>query len=210
VHKMIPMLHTEQERALELQVDEPENENILWIGETGFEADADKLIVVVDEFRSGHECLTCLAKDIRMVSADKQVSFVACPECAGIGRRPKVGNKAITVKCTDCDGKGAVPCPECGGRGGLIAIPQKSEGSPQTGKIVSIGPHVPIGKRKVGDRVMFSSYSGSRYDVTCKRDDGSEAATELRILRDDEVLTKLYGFLKFRNLKRSMALHTNA
>lgn len=86
-----------------------ETENVIWVGETGFEADADKLTILVDEFRSGYECQTCFAKDIRMVSADKQVSFIVCRECKGKGRRPKAGNKSLEVKCSDCEGSGAIP-----------------------------------------------------------------------------------------------------
>lgn len=187
-----------------------ESENIIWVGETGFEADADKLIILIDEFRSGHECLTCLAKDIRMVTADRQVSFIQCDECKGKGRRHKVGNKSILVKCTECDGLGAVPCPDCGGRGGLIAVPKESEGAPTTGKIVSIGPLVAEGKRKLADRVMFASFAGNQYDLNAKKSTGEEVEIHLRILRDDEVLTKLHGgSLKVRTLKKAMALHTN-
>jgi len=186
-----------------------ESENIIWIGETGFESDADKLIVLIDDFASGYECQTCLAKDLRMVAQDKQVSFVTCRECGGKGRRPKVGNESIEVKCYECDEKGVVPCPDCGGRGGLIAIPRQSEGAPTTGKIVSIGPDVRKGKRKVGDRVMFSSYAGNQYDVKGKTADGAEKEVHLRILRDEEVLTRLHGVLKLRQVRRAMALHTN-
>lgn len=190
-----------------------ETPNIIWIGETGFEADADKLVVLVDEFRSGYECLTCLAKDIRSFGeggATRQISMVGCPECEGNGKRPKAGNPSITVKCTECEGKGVVPCPDCGGRGGLIATPKQSEGAPTTGKIVSVGPLVAEGKRQIGDRVMFSSYAGNEYIVNGKLRDGTEKQVSLRILRDEEVLTRIHGILKLRALKKSMALHTMA
>lgn len=190
-----------------------ETENIIWIGETGFEADADKLVILVDEFRSGYECLTCLAKDIRSFGEGgetKQISMVPCPECHGNGKRPKAGNPNLLVKCSECEGKAVVPCPDCGGRGGLVATPKQSEGAPTTGKIASIGPHVPAGKRQIGERVMFSSYSGNRYDVTGKLRDGKEKEVELRILRDDEVLVRVHGILKLRQVKKAMALHTLA
>jgi co-chaperonin GroES (HSP10) len=186
-----------------------ETENVLWVGETGFEADADKIIVVVDEHRSGFECLTCLAKDIRMVGLNTQVSFVPCKECDGKGKRPKVGNKSIEVKCTECDGAGAVPCPDCGGKGGTLATPDNTKDAPTTGKIVSIGPLVPAGKRKLGDRVMFTSYCGSRYDVKLRLDNGSEKPVQLRILRDEEVVAKLHGRqLELRALKGARSLYT--
>jgi co-chaperonin GroES (HSP10) len=188
-----------------------ESENIIWIGETGFEADADKLMVLVDDFSSGHECARCKAKDIRTRGTgetQKQVSVIKCPECGGHGKRAKVGNKNIEVRCTDCDGEGIISCPDCGGRGGLIAIPKKSEGIPTTGRIVSIGPLVPVGKRKLGDRVMFSSYAGSHYDVSGKTPQGAEKEVNLRIVRDDEVMAKLYGVLTLRQLKSAKALYT--
>lgn len=190
-----------------------ETPNVIWIGETGFEADADKLIILVDEFRSGYECLTCLAKDIRSFGeggATKQISMVTCPECSGNGKRPKAGNPNLTVKCSECEGKGVVPCPDCGGRGGLVATPKQTEGAPTTGKIVSIGPKVEEGKRGIGDRVMFSSYAGNEYVVNGKLADGTEKQVALRILRDEEVLTRIHGILKLRQVKKAMALHTLA
>jgi|GEM_PF-6030913 len=188
-----------------------ETDNVIWIGETGFEADAEKLVILVDEFRSGYECPTCLAKDIRAyggVGNARQISMVPCPDCSGKGKRPKAGNPNLEVKCSECSGTGAIPCPDCGGKGGLIATPKQSEGAPTTGKIVSIGPLVPADKRKLGDRVMFSSYAGNQYNVTGKLADGTEKEISLRILRDDEVLTKLHGILKLRQVKKAMALHT--
>lgn len=81
---------------------------------------------------------------------------------------------------------------------------------PTTGRIVSIGPLVPAGKRKLNDRVMFSSYAGNQYDVTGKTPDGAEKAIHLRIIRDEEVLQKIYGILELRQVKKAMALHTNS
>jgi co-chaperonin GroES (HSP10) len=190
-----------------------ETPNVMWIGEMGLEADADKLVVLVDEFRSGYECLTCLAKDIRSFGeggATRQVSMVPCPECLGNGKLPKAGNPKLEVKCSECEAKGVVPCPDCGGRGGLVATPKQNESSPTTGKIVSIGPLVPEGKRAAGDRVLFSSYAGTRHDVGAKTREGKERTFELRIIRDDEVLMKIHGVLKLRQLKAMQALYTNA
>ena len=136
--------------------------------------------------------------------------MVPCPECLGTGKRLKAGNPNLTVRCSECEAKGVIPCPDCGGRGGLVATPKQNEGSPTTGKIVSIGPLVPEEKRKVGDRVLFSSYAGTRHDVGAKTREGKEKTFELRIIRDDEVLMKIHGLLKLRQLKGMIALHTNA
>jgi co-chaperonin GroES (HSP10) len=187
-----------------------EEPNIIWVGETGFEADGDKLVVLVDEFRSGFECARCLAKDIRLVGQNTQVSFVKCEECAGKGKRPKVGNKEILVNCSECNSSGAIPCPDCGGKGGTIATPKNTEGAPTTGRIVSIGPLIPEGKRKLGDRVMFASYAGNEYGLKAKKKTGEEKEITLRILRDEEVICKMHGVLKLKDQKSARALYTNA
>ena len=191
-----------------------ETENIIWVGHTGFEAEGDNLIVLLDEFSSGYECLKCKGADIRLEGnsefTQKQVSYVACDQCAGNGKRPKVGNADILVKCTDCDGRGAVPCPECKGTGTLgVAIPEDSKGAPTTGTIVSLGLDLTVPVRKLGDRVIFSSYAGHQYDLTGKDKTGVEKKVFLRFLKNSDILGRVYGQLEYRAVRRAMALHTN-
>ena len=203
----------------EVKAQEPglvfETENIVWIGETGFESYYDNLIVLMDEFNSGFECAKCKGADIRTEGGDmytqKQVSYIVCDQCGGKGKRPKVGNADILVNCTDCGGRGSVPCPECGGTGTTgIAIPDQSKGAPTTGKIVSVGPDVTKELFKLGDRVMFSSYSGHQYDVTGKDKGGAEKKIGLRFLKQSDILSRVYGVLEYRAVRKAMALYTNS
>ena len=187
-----------------------ENENIIWVGETGFEADADRVIVLIDEFKSGYECLKCGGKDVRKLHG-QEVSVIPCPDCGGKGTRPKAGNAKLEVKCSECDGEKVVPCPDCKGKGGALIIPEKNEGAPATGRILSIGPLVPAGKRKLGERVMFGSWQGMEYGITGKmRTTGEEKTVNIRILRDEEIACKLHGVLKLKDQKSARALYTNA
>jgi co-chaperonin GroES (HSP10) len=187
-------------------------QNIIWIGGTGFEADWDQVVVLQDEFRSGLECPVCLDKDVRMVSGNKQVSFISCPECAGMGRRPKAGNAKLTVKCSDCEGVGSIPCPACGGTGGKdgkgIVIPDSAKGMPKTGEVVSIGPKVEPGRYEIGMRVMYPSFAGHLYTVKKRTATGTEEVA-LMFLNQTSIISRLHGMLEFRDMKVSRALYTN-
>lgn len=191
----------------------PENENIVWVGQAGFEADRDRLIVLQDEFRSGYECQTCMNQNKRTIPGNslyeqKEVSTVSCQACLGKGKRPKAGNPSLEVSCSDCESRGYVVCPDCGGRGGLLVMAEKSEGRPTTGTIVSIGPDV--AGRKRGEKVIYPSHAGHAYDLEAVKQDGTKVKVVLVILRDQEILSKMYGILEQNQVKRSAALHTAA
>src|SRR5215472_14269338 len=120
-----------------------------WIkfGTFEMEAHGDRVIVVQDDFKFGTECVTCGAKDIRMISQTDQRSVVPCPECNGNGHYPKKMKDGISVKmkCANCEARGWIICPDCQGTGveeGLIAHPKNREERPTTGTIYSVGERV--------------------------------------------------------------------
>jgi hypothetical protein len=181
--------------------------NIVWIGEAGFEAHADRVIVLQDDYRSGFECPTCLDQGKHTVSG-KEVSTVRCEVCQGTGKRPKAGNAELKVRCTDCSGEGWIVCPDCGGKGGTIVLAENTKGRPTTGTIVSIGPEVTRWKR--GEKCIYPNFSGHAYDLKGFTKNGQVAEVILVILRDEEILSHMYGTLEQNQVKRSAALHTNA
>lgn len=181
--------------------------NVIWIGAAGFEADNDKLIILQDTYRSGYECQTCFDENKHTLEG-REVSTVSCLECHGEGRRPKAGNADLTVKCSECGGQGWKVCPECKGKGGSIVMPEKEKGRPTTGTIVSIGPEVK--NRKLGDKVIYPSFAGHAYDLTAVTRQGKQVEVVLVILRDSEILSRMYGTLEQNQVKRSAALHTVA
>lgn len=189
--------------------DKPEivNDNIVWVGAAGFEADNDRLIILQDAHRSGYECKTCMDEN-KHTYEGREVSTVACTECSGEGRRPKAGNAALTVKCAECDGRGWKVCPDCNGKGGAIILADKDKNRPTTGTIVSIGPDVK--NRKRGDKVIYPSFAGHAYDLTAVTEKGKSVEVVLVILRDSEILSRMYGSLEQNAVKRSAALHTVA
>src|SRR5437879_362950 len=138
------------------------NQNIIWVGQAGFEADNDRVIVLQDDYRSGFECVTCLDEGKHTVEG-REVSTIACEVCHGEGTRPKAGNAELSVRCSDCEGRGWIVCPECGGKGGTIVIADDQKGRPTTGTIVSLGPDVK--NRERGQKVIYPSFAGHAYDL---------------------------------------------
>lgn len=183
------------------------NENIVWVGAAGFEADNDRLIILQDDYRSGYECPECLDKNKRTIGG-KEVSTVVCPSCDGTKLRPKAGNPNLQVKCSECEGEGWVVCPTCNGKGGTIVVAENAKGRPTTGTIVSIGPDVK--NRNRGDKVIYPSFAGHAYDLTGVTEQGRTKEVVLVILRDSEILSRMYGSLEQNAVKRSAALHTVA
>jgi co-chaperonin GroES (HSP10) len=184
------------------------DENVIWVGAAGFEAHADRLIILQDDYRSGFECKTCLDEGKRTLNG-KEVSTITCNECGGVGRRPKAGNPDMKVKCSECNGEGWIVCPDCGGKGGAIVIPEKDKGRPTTGTIVSIGPEVQYPWKR-GDKCIYPSFAGHAYDLEGLDQKRKVVKVTLVILRDSEILSRMVGALEQNQVKRSAALHTVA
>jgi co-chaperonin GroES (HSP10) len=196
-------------RAMEPKALEPaEPSNIIWVGNTGFEASDDHLIVVQDEHKSGFECPVCLDKEHRQAKGGfdgKTESIVDCDNCDGKGRYTKGQNE---IRCTICDGSGKVPCAACRGTGsaGGIVIPESTKGRPTTGVVMSVGEN--ITKYKLGDRVCYPSFAGHAFDLTGVDPEGKTVERTLVIHIERDILAKVHGTLEKRMVKKSMALHT--
>lgn len=168
---------------------------IFQIGSVGLESLVDRVLVLVDEYRSGYECGVCGGKQ-----------KIHCHNCDGKGTYRK---GETDFKCSRCEGKGAVDCPSCQGKGveeGGIVIPDEAQNRPQSGVIVSVGELVGRGVQrlfgsvpvqtseqrsplKVGDKVLFGRFAG--HDIKLNTTDGKEL--ELRILNESECLTRIHG-----------------
>lgn len=183
--------------------------NVFWVGLTGFEARGERIAIREDEHKSGYECLRCMDKEHRTLDG-KTVSVLTCEACNGEGKRAKAGNADLTVKCSDCEARGFIPCPDCRGTGTStgIVIPESSKGEPATGTVVSVGPDA---KRYViGDRVMFPSYSGHRSNLKAKnKKTGQEEKVKLRLIDEGDVVCQLYGELEMKSFDGTQALYTN-
>lgn len=135
-----------------------------------------------------------------------------CPDCSGKGgaiiladnskNRPTTGTivsigPEVGRKCLVCGGTGdnsrfkvepAVPTSVC-----LIC------------KGLGLTP-----TRKRGDRVIYPSFAGHAYDLSAITAKGKTVEVVLVILRDSEIISRMYGMLEQNQVKRSAALHTVA
>lgn len=184
--------------------------NIVWMGNTGFEAGDDRLIVIQDDFKSGYECEVCGDKEHRTIrggETGKTVSVVDCENCKGEGSYKKGDN---TIRCVHCGGSGKVICPACEGKGSpTIVLAEDDKGRPTTGVVMSVGRGVD--KYHIGDRVCYPSFAGHAFDLT-----GLDPVTNKTVERtlvihiERDILARVHGTLEKRMVKKSMALHTNA
>jgi DnaJ-class molecular chaperone len=171
--------------------------NVITLGQASFEAFFNRIIVLEDEYRSGYECPRCEGKDIR-----REISYVVCDGCDGRGTSAVV-KEAV---CKVCHGDGVMVCPDCKGKGAMIVVPDDATLRPTTGTVVSKGETAK--HWELGDKVIFPSSVGHRYVIGGKTKDGREIKKAIIILRDEEVMCRMYGSLEQRAVKKSMALHT--
>lgn len=162
----------------------------------------DRVLVLMDGYRSGRECLKC---------EGKMHLGVKCEYCKGT----KFHNaKEENGSCRDCEvgtsdlrrSLGFEPCDLCKGTGtSSIIIPEDSQTRPTTGKIVGIGAlcgkiridgqwiDLPEdAKVKKGDRVIFTNFSGNEYELP----DGKGNKVKFRLLKEVELMGRLHGVEK--------------
>src|ERR1700744_1774011 len=152
-------------------VDVAKSKNIVFTvaNKIAVEAVEDKIIVRLDEFRSGFECKTCGGSGIE-------------PPCGCNG----TGKNRLGGTCKDCGGEPdryvGQDCRACKGIGSKLVLPDSAKTLPSSGRIVSCGPDAHT--RKVGERVLFGVHTG--YFLPFKGN------VKLRIMRETEVLCKIY------------------
>jgi co-chaperonin GroES (HSP10)/DNA-directed RNA polymerase subunit RPC12/RpoP len=186
--------------------------NIVFVGNTGFEAADDRLIVLQDEFKSGYECARCGDKEHRFKPGigGQTESVIDCENCNGKGHYQKgEGLSTNTVFCSLCERTGKVPCPDCDGKGSkTIVLAEDQKGRPTTGTVVSVG--FGVQRYKLGDRVCYPSFSGHAFDLTGVDPEGKTVERTLVIHIERDILAKVHGTLEKRMVRKSMALHTNS
>lgn len=148
------------------------NTNIVYTvaNKIAVESVEDKIIVRLDEFRSGFECKHCGGSGIE-------------PPCICSG----TGTNRLGGTCKNCNGDstkfaGGGDCSVCKGIGSSLILPDSAKSLPSSGRIVSCGPGCIA--RKVGERVLFGVHTG--YFLPFKGN------VKLRIMRETEVLCKVY------------------
>ena len=158
--------------------------NVAHLTELGIKLEAieDKIIVLIDQYKSGYECSTCQGKgEITEVS------------------RVVEGATKITE------------CPECHGKKVIIHIPEISKSLPTSGVVISLGenckalqyedkyvydfdnrmdiktslPKFPNAKIRLGARVVFGPHVGSFIPF--------KGNIRLKIMREHEPLCIMYG-----------------
>jgi co-chaperonin GroES (HSP10) len=160
------------------------------------EAYSDRIVVIIDEYKSGRECLRCEGKGH---------SGMICPHCKG---KKTFKGRIDEAECPDCSvGSGPlrktlgfVPCDLCSGQGtSSIIVPEDAEKRPTTGVITSVGAlcgmirvsgewvRIPEeAMLHVGDRVVFTLYSGNEFELGAAKN-----KSVIRILKESEVLGRL-------------------
>ncbi len=113
-----------------------------------------RVLVQEDPYKSRFDCTKCggvkhLGVICECCKGTKVYKDSECWEC----QVPhELGTRAI----------GYVPCDQCKGQGGTIVIPEESQRNTTTGNILAVST-TDILHVKVGNKVMFTSYSGSPF-----------------------------------------------
>lgn len=161
-----------KEKALEVS----QEDNVIFVvaGKLGLEAIEDKILILIDKFKSGYECKDCNGSGL----------YNAC-ECVREGRKYGIG---ITGKrCTFKDGcdrqQQGDKCRSCNGTGSTLVMPENARAIPTSGVIVSLGPLCT--KRRIGERVLFGAHTG--YYLPFKGN------AKIRCMREDEPLCKIHA-----------------
>jgi hypothetical protein len=149
--------------------------NVIFVvaGKLGLEAIENKILILIDKFRSGYECKACNETGI----------YSGC-ECAQAGR---YGENSTGKKChykDACDKQViGTTCLSCKGTGSTIVMPENARAIPTSGVIVSIGPKCTT--RQIGERVLFGAHTG--YYLPFKGN------AKIRAMREDEPLCLIYS-----------------
>lgn len=159
--------------AQKFEVEEKDNIIFIVAGKLGLEAIGDKILILIDKFKSGYECKDC----------NETGKYVGC-ECTRRGDYGVNLNGKVCSFRDACDKQteGAT-CKTCNGTGSTVIMPENARAIPTSGVIVSIGPACT--KRKINERVLFGAHTG--YYLPFK------GAAKIRVMREDEVMCLIYA-----------------
>jgi co-chaperonin GroES (HSP10) len=153
----------------EYKIDEENNTVLVVGGKIALRAIEDKIIILLDKFRSGYECKMCAGTG----------QGTRCRDC-------KNGVNSRGFTCKVCEGNPdrwlGKACPECKGKGSSIVIPDSAKALPTSGIIVSVGPDCK--KRRLGQRVVFGAHVGFFLPF--------KGNVRLRMMREYEPLCELF------------------
>lgn len=150
---------------LEAKVDvELGYDNILEITDLGIgiEALGDKIVVLMDSYRSGYECTVC--KGVGKIKTE--IRCKCDPEDWDVNKHVAPGTRnRFGESCLECMGnylekrKSVVQtCPTCKGKGSTLIIPDSAKSLPTTGVVISCGPDVT--RIKIHTRIIATPHSG--------------------------------------------------
>lgn len=128
----------------------------------GIEAIGDKIVVLMDSFRSGYECTGC--KGVGKVKNEIRCKCDPPDWNADTNLTPGTRNR-FGEPCLECMGNykqkrkfEVQTCPTCKGKGSTIIIPDSAKSLPTTGIVISCGPDVT--KIKLHSRIVATPHSG--------------------------------------------------
>ncbi len=177
----VPQQYLDKNRnevSVELGKDGSEDEGKVFIiqGKIAVEAVEDKILVLLDKFKTGYECKTCDGTGI----------LKKCPSCDG------ASFDRFKQPCKECQISkengifSSIPypreCDRCKGIGASIIVPETTKGMPTSGLIVSLGPQCK--HRALGERVLFGAHVG--YYIPFKGN------VRLRAMREHEIICLMH------------------
>jgi co-chaperonin GroES (HSP10) len=152
-----------------------EVDNVIFIvgGKLGLEAIGNKILILIDKFKSGYECKDCNETGL--------FNSCACTKLGSFGVKEN-GRTCHFKEACERQVVGST-CRTCNGTGTTIKIPDNAKAIPTSGVIVSIGPEVTL--RKIGERVLFGAHTG--YFLPFKGN------AKIRCMREDEPLCLIFS-----------------
>lgn len=121
-----------------------------------------RVFIKEDPYKSQYECTECNGTGH---------TSVVCKYCKGTKWDNGIEEKGYCRDCTVGEGTtgklsgktlGFELCTKCRGAGGIIDVPDESKRNTTTGDILAVSREF-INEVKVGDKVMFTNYTGSPF-----------------------------------------------
>ena len=156
-------------------------EQLIWFGIDSGNLSAalgDRIIVRRDLLESEYVCPGCRGsghnnKECVQCGGKQHVGALECRTCAVLGFSGEQKHACGYEICVECNGSGW--------RNGIV-IPEKAQGIPVTGVVVSLGPETRL--LKLGDRVLHSRYAGHTLEMRAESYTYMRESEVISLLRD--------------------------